>query len=77
MAIEEPPNLVTLRAAAGISYANLRAHRDTWAFLVAGHLHKRLTETVEEITRNPDQTIEAEPVRVVIDDRAKPPDEGQ
>ncbi|MGW5126464.1 hypothetical protein ACWEQ7_20905 [Streptomyces sp. NPDC004069] len=27
---------------------------------IAGHLHKRLTETVEEITRNPDQTIEAE-----------------
>jgi hypothetical protein len=115
-----------LKAAAGISYANLQAHRDTWAFLVkhassdphfhipgdvkdaadtanvrisgpsivaalirlgevsrtdpspvtraiAEHLHDRLTETVREIISKPQRGDGAEPIRIVIDDRAAPP----
>lgn len=31
---EEQPDTDLLKAAAGISYANLQTHRDTWAFLV-------------------------------------------
>jgi hypothetical protein len=114
-----------LKAAAGISYANLQAHRDTWAFLVkhassdphfhipgevkdaadtanvrisgpsivaalirldevsrtapnpvtraiAEHLHDRLTDTVREIIDKPHRGDGADPVRIVIDDRAKP-----
>ena len=122
---EHQPDTSLLKAAAGISYANLQAHRDTWAFLVkhassdphfhipgdvkdgadtanvrisgpsivaalirlgdvsrtdpspvtraiAGHLHDRLTETVREIIDNPHRGNGAEPVVIVIDDRAKP-----
>lgn len=112
-----------LRAAAGISAAELQMHRDTWAFLIehtagiqhfhvpgkaeeddgfvtvhisgpsvvaaitsvdhvsrtaanpisraiAGHLHRRLTETVEEIITRPHRGDPASPVAIVIDDRA-------
>lgn len=112
-----------LRAAAGISRAQLRAHRDTWAFLVehairdrhfrlpgsvvdddgpvmvyvsgpslvaaitsldqvsrtsdsavtraiAGHLHARLTETVQAIIDGLHRGEGAEEVLIVIDDRA-------
>ncbi|MET8956730.1 hypothetical protein [Streptomyces sp. NPDC004533] len=121
---ERRPETDLLQAAAGISVANLQAHRDTWAFLVkhvgqdqhfhlpgqvaeadgrvtvhvsgptivaaltsldhvsntnrdpgtraiAGHLHQRLTETVEEIITRPHRGDGADPVRIVIDDRAK------
>ncbi|MFB7108670.1 hypothetical protein [Streptomyces sp. NPDC056291] len=129
-AIEEPPDLIVLRAAAGISAANLQAHRDTWAFLVkhassdphfhipgdvtdaadivnvrisgpsivaalirldqvgradlspvtraiAGHLYDRLAGAVQEIIENPDHRIEAEPVKITIDDRARPASDEQ
>jgi hypothetical protein len=112
-----------LRAAAGISRATLRAHRDSWAFLVehaihdrhfrvpgqvadkdgavtvhvsgpslvaaitslhdvshsgdsavtraiAGHLHDRLTETVQAIVSSPHRGDGADEVEIVIDDRA-------
>lgn len=112
-----------LRAAAGISRAQIRAHRDTWAFLVehairdrhfripgnvvddggavtvhvsgpslvaaitslndvshnsdsavtraiAGHLHQRLTETVQAIINNPHRGDGADEVLITIDDRA-------
>ncbi|MEY9995856.1 hypothetical protein ABIE67_007888 [Streptomyces sp. V4I8] len=118
-------DLAILRAAAGISAAELQMHRDAWAFLIeqtageehfhipgkvedqdgavtvrvsgpslvaaitsldrvnrsavnpvtsaiAGHLHARLTETVEEIITRPHRGDGADPVRIVIDDRAKP-----
>ena len=113
-----------LRAAAGISAAELQMHRDAWAFLIeqtagdehfhipgkvedqdgavavrvsgpslvaaitsldrvnrnaanpvtraiAGHLHGRLVETVEEIVTRPHRGDGADPVRIVIDDRAQ------
>lgn len=119
-----------LRAAAGISRAQVRAHRDTWAFLVehairdrhfripgnvvddggavtvhvsgpslvaaitslanvshngdsavtraiAGHLHDRLTETVQAIINNPHRGEGANEVLIVIDDRAKPAEDEQ
>ncbi|MFJ4519069.1 hypothetical protein ACIP4X_35205 [Streptomyces sp. NPDC088817] len=112
-----------LKAAAGISAAELQMHRDTWAFLVehaagdrhfhvpgavdeddgfvtvcvsgpsivaaitsldrvsrtepdpvtraiAGHLHQRFTETVDEIIRDPHRDGDVEHVEIVIDDRA-------
>lgn len=37
---------------------------------IAGHLHKRITETVEEIIDRPHRGDGAKPVRIVIDDRA-------
>ncbi|MCX4671576.1 hypothetical protein OG453_33640 [Streptomyces sp. NBC_01381] len=37
---------------------------------IAAHLHKRLTDTVRAIVENPHQGQGAEPVTVVIDDRA-------
>lgn len=117
-----------LRAAAGISAAELQMHRDTWAFLIehtagdrhfhvpgkvedksgavivhvsgpsivagltslqhvsssapdagtraiASHLHARLTETVQAVIDQPHRGDGAEPVRIIIDDRAKPADE--
>lgn len=39
---------------------------------IATHLHARLTETVEEIVTRPHRGDGAEPVRIVIDDRAGP-----
>lgn len=119
-----------LRAAAGISRAQVRAHRDTWAFLVehairdrhfripgnvvddggavtvhvsgpslvaaitslanvshngdsavtraiAGHLHDRLTETVQAIIDNPHRGDGANEVLIVIDDRAKAAEDEQ
>ena len=122
------PDADLLKAAAGISYANLQAHRDTWAFLVkhassdphfhipgdvkdaadtanvrisgptivaalirlgdvshsdpspvtraiAGHLHDRLTETVQQIIDNRHRGDGADPILIVIDDRAAPPTE--
>lgn len=119
-----------LRAAAGISRAQVRAHRDTWAFLVehairdrhfrlpgnvvddsgpvmvyvsgpslvaaitsldqvsrtsdstvtraiAGHLHDRLTETVQAIINNPHRGDGAEEVHIIIDDRAKAAEDEQ
>ncbi|MDH6610267.1 hypothetical protein M2164_005902 [Streptomyces sp. SAI-208] len=39
---------------------------------IAQHLHARLTETVEEIVTRPHRGDGAEPVRIVIDDRAGP-----
>ena len=39
---------------------------------IATHLHARLTETVEEVVTRPHRGDGAEPVRIVIDDRAKP-----
>lgn len=124
------PDTGLLKAAAGISVANLQAHRDTWAFLVkhassdphfhipgevkdgadtanvrisgpsivaalirlgdvsrtdpspvtraiAGHLHARLTETIEEIVTRPHRGDGAAPVRIVIDDRAANGDEDE
>jgi len=125
---EKQPNTEHLKAAAGISVANLQAHRDTWAFLVkhassdphfhipgdvkdaadivnvrisgpsivaalirldqvgrtdpspvtraiAGHLYDRLLHAVQDIIDNPDRRTEAEPVKISIDDRAKPVDD--
>lgn len=127
---DQQPNTDLLKAAAGISAAELQMHRDAWAFLVehaagdrhfhvpghvdeqagavtvrvsgpsivaalttldrvsrgdndagtraiAGHIHQRLTETVKEIIKRPHRGDGADPVRIVIDDRAKPDnDEG-
>lgn len=42
---------------------------------IATHLHARLTETVEEIVTRPHRGDGAEPVRIVIDDRAAPEEE--
>lgn len=42
---------------------------------IAAHLHARLVETVEEIVTRPHRGDGAEPVRIVIDDRAKPDNE--
>lgn len=39
---------------------------------IATHLHARLTETVEEIVTRPHRGDGADPVRIVIDDRAGP-----
>lgn len=114
-----------LRAAAGISAAELQMHRDAWSFLVehavgdrhfrvpgsvkevdgavtvqvsgpsivaaltslqrvsnsdgepgtraiAEHLHRRFSETVQAVIDQPHRGDGAEPVRIVIDDRAKP-----
>ncbi|MGW0928099.1 hypothetical protein [Streptomyces sp. NPDC002644] len=118
-----------LHAAAGISAAKVKAHRDLWAFIVehvgqdphfhipggveeaegavtvwlsgpsvvaaimtlaevgrnapspvtralAGYLHTRLTGTVVDIIDNPHRGRGADPVTIVIDDRAKPAEEG-
>ncbi|MFF4148014.1 hypothetical protein ACFY0A_43710 [Streptomyces sp. NPDC001698] len=39
---------------------------------IAGHLYGRLAGAVQEIIDNPDHRIEAEPVKITIDDRAGP-----
>lgn len=117
-----------LHAAAGISAAKVKTHRDLWAFIVkhagrdphfhipggveeaegavtvwlsgpsvvaaimtladvgrtaaspvtralAGYLHTRLTDAVTEIIDNPHRGDGADPVTIVIDDRAKAADE--
>ncbi|MGC5036019.1 hypothetical protein ACPXCS_00385 [Streptomyces sp. DT190] len=43
---------------------------------IAAHLHERLTETVQEILTRPHRGDGADPVRIVIDDRAAPDDRG-
>lgn len=40
---------------------------------IAGHLHERLTRTVQEVTARPHSGDGADPIRIVIDDRAAPP----
>lgn len=40
---------------------------------IAGHLHERLTRTVQEIAARPHSGDGADPIRIVIDDRAAPP----
>lgn len=52
-----------------------RTNPDPGTRAIAGHLHTRLTETVEEIVTRPHRGDGAEPVRIVIDDRAKPADQ--
>ncbi|MGW2899944.1 hypothetical protein ACWDAO_36485 [Streptomyces sp. NPDC001212] len=117
-----------LKAAAGISAAELQMHRDTWAFLIehaagdrhfhvpgavdenngfvtvhvsgpsivaavtsldrvsrtdrdpvtcaiAGHLHQRFTETVDQIIKDLHRDGDVEHVKIVIDDRANPVDD--
>ncbi|MFB7328982.1 hypothetical protein [Streptomyces sp. NPDC056190] len=117
-----------LKAAAGISAAELQMHRDTWAFLVelaagdrhfhvpgavdeddgfvtvhvsgpsivaaitsldrvsrtdhdpvtraiAGHLHQRFTETVDQFIKDLHRDGDVDHVQIVIDDRANPIDD--
>jgi hypothetical protein len=47
-----------------------RTAADPVARAIAGHLHTRLTDTVEEIITRPHRGDGAEPVVIVIDDRA-------
>ncbi|GAA0664731.1 hypothetical protein GCM10009535_50580 [Streptomyces thermocarboxydovorans] len=42
---------------------------------IAAHLHERLTETVQEIVTRPHRGDGADPVHIVIDDRAAPDDQ--
>ncbi len=44
---------------------------------IAGHLHERLTRTVQKIAARPHSGDGADPIRIVIDDRAAPPPDGQ
>ncbi len=129
-AVDQAPaaNGDLLRAAAGISAAELQMHRDAWSFLVehaagdrhfrvpgavkevdgavtvqvsgpsivaaltslqrvsssdgepgtraiAEHLHQRFSETVQAVIDQPHRGDGADPVRIVVDDRAKTVDE--
>ncbi|WP_369274486.1 hypothetical protein AB5J55_35205 [Streptomyces sp. R11] len=54
-----------------------RTNPDPGTRAIAGHLHHRLTETVEDIVTRPHRGDGAEPVRIVIDDRAAASEEQQ
>jgi len=49
-----------------------RTDHDPGTRAIAGHLHQRLTETVEDTVTRPHRGDGADAVRIVIDDRAKP-----
>lgn len=54
-----------------------RTNPDPGTRAIAGHLHHRLTETVEEIVTRPHRGDGADTVRIIIDDRAKPAEDEQ
>ncbi|MET9909728.1 hypothetical protein ABZZ74_23485 [Streptomyces sp. NPDC006476] len=76
-AIEVAVSGPTLVAALTRLAAVNKTAADTGTAAIAGHLHARLTETIEEIVTRPHRGDGAEPVRIVIDDRAGPVDEEQ
>jgi hypothetical protein len=68
VAVSGPTLVATLTSLSAVS----RKTGDPGTAAIAGHLHRRLTETVEEIITSPHRGDGADPVRIVIDDRAKP-----
>jgi hypothetical protein len=68
VAVSGPTLVATLTSLAAVS----RSAADPGTAAIAGHLHSRLTETVEEIITSPHRGDGAKPVRIVIDDRVKP-----
>jgi hypothetical protein len=68
VAVSGPTLVATLTSLAAVS----RTAADPGTAAIAGHLHQRLTETVEEIVTRPHRGDGVGPVRIVIDDRAKP-----
>lgn len=44
---------------------------------IADHLHQRFTDTVQQIIKDPHRGDGVDPVRIVIDDRAKPANDDQ
>jgi hypothetical protein len=68
VAVSGPTLVATLTSLSAVS----RNAGDPGTAAIAGHLHQRLTETVEEIITSPHRGDGADPVVIVIDDRAKP-----
>lgn len=68
VAVSGPTLVATLTSLAAVS----RTAADPGTAAIAGHLHQRLTETVEEIVTNPHRGDGVDAVRIVIDDRVKP-----
>lgn len=71
VAVSGPTLVATLTSLATVS----RSAADPGTRAIAGHLHARLTETVEEIITRPHRGDGAAAVKIVIDDRAKPADQ--
>lgn len=66
VAVSGPTLVATLTSLGTVSHTAA----DPGTAAIAGHLHARLTETVEEIVTSPHRGDGADPVRIVIDDRA-------
>ena len=68
VAVSGPTHVATLTSLSAVS----RNAEDPGTAAIASHLHQRLTETIEEIVTRPHRGDGADPVRIVIDDRAAP-----
>jgi hypothetical protein len=66
VAVSGPTLVATLTRLGTVSHTAA----DPGTAAIAGHLHARLTETVEEVVTSPHRGDGADPVRIVIDDRS-------